>query len=524
MPWMRSNALLLLLFVLVVTIVLFLGPMASSGISTGGDPEATEVSASKLPTALPHQVETLASPPTQTMQPAHSAEFHQRVAAQGGPPITIPMLDPILAKRNSLLVDSRTFHANTLDDVLANNATEDYATVPLPRGLVVSPHRSALSPAEGRFLGTEKLWAKYGLTNVLMTLAAMFAYAATDNRTVVLPKDSPVVLTQLLDIPETQRLLLPAAVVIVQNESLEAALPTGQKARRLKESLGNRKESRTLSRRDGEFAFIRHLGRMNRTSHIQYLIHRDFFLRFPFRHTAPLDMCFYIRRMIFHASIRRKAHTVLSWLRSKGVSRLMALHLRLEFDVKLLVKSAAAISADELKRFLAEEVMPVARAAAIDGIYVCAGGLKAQYVEVLRALPLPVYLKGDVPELEAEGDGPRTTSHLSAAMDVTIMQHATVTIGFSGSTILLSVLSKRCPSPVSADPAAFKRFFASPLLSVKPGLHEESVPARAVRRSAADDAFGVLGYDFNEGARTAAFSKLHFIPCTHPFQFQCFYP
>lgn len=378
-----------------------------------------------------------------------------------------------------------------------------------------------------RLLTSDVIAGKYGLTNVLMFGAAMLAYGAMDDRAVLFPKRSPVDVEELLNLTATEELLRPANVVIISRRDFAGSPVVNvswARARKLALSFGFRTTigSGDITVAAGALAHERNI--MVRSKKHRLLSHRDFFLSFPFRATAPMDMCFFIKRLVFADSIRRQAALVLRALRAKGVQRYVAVHLRLESDAAMLRREAAGVTSHEVRRFFRDVVGTLVKQVDAQGVYVCAGKLKPEFVEATKAAPVPVFFKSDFPEANISMTNVGVvTSHFGAAADMLLMGHATAAVGMLVSTFSLGVLTHRCPSPrrgTPVDAVALKRFSwmgtgVSHLVDPTPGAARVASPPVPPRRPFE----GLLAYEFNA---TGHFTELTMQTCEHLFSW-CYY-
>lgn len=413
------------------------------------------------------------------------------------------------------------------------------------------------------YLTSAKIPKKYGLTNVMLFAASMLAYAGLDNRAVVFPEKSPVDVETLLNLDKTEALL---SVVNVRFATRDEVLQLPKKLKRTKPlqktsawrvgiHLGYRALSGSNNPTNASIALSKLQMNMGITKDSEIVSYGDFFLRFPFYALRPLDDCFFLRRMVFSDAVLSAAMRVMAHLEhlSGGgggranpstAKRVLALHLRLESDAYLLDRRIGRVPPAELQRFLREAVAPLAAQEGIGVVYVCSGPLDKDYVQVLRqgiASPgdlgggggggLRVVLKDDVPGLGAElraMAGP-TTSHAAAAIDLTVMELATVAVSTSLSTFFLAVLSRRCASPrVALDVRKYAT--GSILFRAQPnGGSGNAVAAAqgvipAAQRRGMDE--GAFAYEMQAGATAGAAARLtalEFVGCDVPWKNHCFF-
>lgn len=368
-----------------------------------------------------------------------------------------------------------------------------------------------------RFLSTEKIAQKYGLTNLLLVVAAMMAYAAMDEREIIFPQLSPIDVEQLLDLNATQQLLFPVGVVFATRESVAPMHLKAVKARRLGFSMGNRLTIGSTVRNVAQGALKNIELVMNATKNVTFLVQRDFFLSFPFAATFPFDVCFYLRRIVFSHKIREQAKGLLVALANKGVRRFLALHLRLELDAKLVFRHADRVNVEQLRDFIQQTVNPLVSSKNIDAIYVCAGQLKLGFTNALRNYSVvPVFFKSDFPYLNIEITRTMVTSHEGAAVDQTVMEHSDIAVSASMSTFGLGVFSRRCKSRVSRQ--LLRRFAASSLLK----LTNDSKLDDPIDDGWLKD--GMLLYSFVLVGNVAKFTPLQWVQCGAAYGAHCGVP
>lgn len=369
-----------------------------------------------------------------------------------------------------------------------------------------------------RFLSSKRITKRYGLSNVLMFLASLFAYGGIDNRAIYFPLDAPIdVEKDLLDIARTTQCL---AMVNVRLVNRTVAL-TGRKqvsAWRFGVDLGSRWKAGSTDQ--SAFSLLSQLkGNMGRTAHVPAIAFGDFFMRFPFYTIRPADLCFYIKRMVFSEWIRYKAEQVLTRMHTKGVRRYLAVHVRLESDAVELNKGVfTKVSPASLQRFWRGAIRPLIAATGVDSVYICAGVLDYEYLDVLHAeTPVPLYFKNN-PRVDRP-DEQRTTSHQGAAVDLLVAEGAAAVVSMDRSTFVLSLLSRRCPSP--KRDASFEAYRNTTT------LYQWDHGARSVMPADSDsDGKGVFIYSFQVTAKnvTTIAPTLSFASCNEPWSGSCFYP
>ena len=385
-----------------------------------------------------------------------------------------------------------------------------------------------VSDASARVLTTEIIYSKYGLTNVLMCVAAMMAYASLDDRMILFPVASPVDLESLLDIDATQRLLKDVNVVfLLRNSTTAHNLPQRMKAKASHWSFGHRIDIGSSDIAVAERAAARIVHFMIVTREVKFVSQRDFFLNWPFRYTAPLDLCFYLRRIVFAESVRSKARRLLRALEEKHkVQRYVAVHLRLERDAKLVSKLAEFVSAEEVRRFFETEILPLAVALNVDAVYVCAGRLGPQHVAALKSFAFPIFIKSDFPELDIRMEEAHqvVTNHFSAAVDLLVLQHAAAAVTMDESTFSLAVMAKRCHSPSQRNRGSWSRFFRnSSLTREAPSNSGSSSGSEAPQRP--HDSGGAFSYTLVADPVTGAgrFTPLFFVHCDEQLRSLCYF-
>jgi hypothetical protein len=342
-------------------------------------------------------------------------------------------------------------------------------------------------------------------------------------------------------------------LLITENEFVDAGMMRGTRAKKVGIKMGSREKAGSLHHPTAARALAYQKSQMAASSRYRFFIQSAFFLRFPFRATAPFDSCYYIRRMIFTTAIRRSATNILRALKeSHNVTRLMAVHLRLELDSHILDPRAALISPRAVQRFFEDQLIPIAKAASIQGIYISSGKLKQEYAEVLRRVPFAVFTKDQFrKQITVTADNAITTSHTAAAMDTLILAHSSIAVTFQGSTLTMGVASRRCPSPGKKGRASYSQFFPGNRTVVRPQaagadptpVVQGPMPKGYSGESGLDPSFfvytllggGAGGQTLTPPAGAAAvngttrspdavrFSRLHYLSCDRPIGSQCFF-
>lgn len=362
-----------------------------------------------------------------------------------------------------------------------------------------------------------------GLTNVLMTASSFLAWCAMAGRVAVFPpfpSRSPVDVGQLLNLTRTMSQLavlgvaillesptsdVAAARVVAANATSQVlsawqaglqqflALPPMTDLKALGLSTGKRERITSLDFAISYSALDSHRMKMRAVARYPFVAVRDMFMAFPYRATAPIDLCFFIQRLAFHDAVVGQATRLLMRLRgavavaarvpktnqSSQVAgptgslasrslRLLALHLRIEADASWVPGGSAKVDHNELRRFLSVDIAPIIRTRFINVVYVCAGQVKAEDAALVRSVleaeaaatpsggnqPLVVHFKTDFPELdvptEATVAGSTVTNHFGAAVDLLVLKAADVAVALATSSFPISVMAHRCPSPALA--------------------------------------------------------------------------
>ena len=372
-----------------------------------------------------------------------------------------------------------------------------------------------------RFVTSRKIAKKYGLTNVLLSLASLMAYAAVDNRGVVLPSKSPVDLEHdLLHVEGTESALATVNVRIFTNKFVSGLRLKRVSMWRLGLHLGKRELAGSIAPGNASALLGKLKMNMALTRNIPIVAYGDFFLRFPFYALRPLDVCYFLKRIVFSSRIRLIADAVLERLKRRGVQSYLAVHLRIEDDMVLLDKRLRRVSAAVLGGFWSREIVPLAVRMKVQSIVVCSGELNPSYRKVLRS-PVQVLTKGDLIQgLEssvAPFAGRPTTSHVGAAVDLMLMSKASAAVSMARSTFLLAVLSRRCPS----SPRNYNLLKNSSLYEfthVASRQLEEGNETWSIEFSR-----GVFSYNLMPGANGTHFSPLIHVGCNAPWKGHCFY-
>jgi hypothetical protein len=390
-----------------------------------------------------------------------------------------------------------------------------------------------------KVLLTEAFSGRYGLNNVLLATAGMLMWGALSDRAVHFPKNSPVPMESLLDLNATEEMLRGANVVILSETEFDS-LYTGvrpSRARKIGVSFGYRMLAGSDLRGESEESLRYQRDGARRASKHQVFTHRDFFLSFPSRATSPLDICFFMKRLVYHYNVRSMAHQLLAGLREKGSKTYLAFHLRLEADASLVRKEASLVTAEELQHFLSTDLVPFAERTGVDAIYVCAGKLNNSVMTVLKAkYAKPIYLKTDFPNIRVPMVDEKTvvTSHVGAAVDALLMKHAAVAVALGASTFGFGTLAARCPSPTRRATGdtndlrhALKQFTwegegESALVTPAPGVVKlASTTASGLSDRVPQTPFeGVYFYDYNVEAK---FTPMKYAPCDQHERW-CYYP
>jgi hypothetical protein len=377
--------------------------------------------------------------------------------------------------------------------------------------------RRARNQTVRRFLTTAKIHRKYGLTNVLLIAASMFAYASLDNRGVTFPKKSPVNLEELIDLKRTEKCLSMANVLLEPREVVDKLRLKQVSAWRLGLHLGSRQLAGSIEHTNASALLAKHRMNMGLTNHIPIVSYGDFFLRFPFFAIRPLDACFYLSRIVFGAAIEAAAEAQLSSMRGAGYHRFMALHLRLESDVLKLDKRMRRVEPSELARFWKTAIHPLLVKHAIDAVYICAGELETGYMKaVTTETMVPVVWRTKRGTTSQQP----TTNHEDAAVDLLVAQSATVAVSTERSTFFLAILSRRCPM-VPRETRVLERFRNTTLFRWS-GSNRSLL--RDARWSASITPLpGLYNYRLESSSRATTLSRIEHVGCSKPWQGHCFY-
>jgi len=378
-----------------------------------------------------------------------------------------------------------------------------------------------------RVLTSSKIHKKYGLTNVLLFLASMLAYAGVDDRAVLYPEVAPIGATALLDIGATQARLSHVNVRFTTVDEVKSLVLQRRSAWRLGVGLGSRLQAGSLRHDNSTGALMKLQSRMELTRHVEVLSHGDFFLRFPFYSVRPLDDCFYLKRFVFARAIRDRAAAIVNHLvTGLKARRLLALHLRVEPDAALLDRRLARVAPVEVSKFWATSVQRLVREHEIDAVYVCMGAVEQDYVDAIRmaaqATNTAVVMKEDIPETPGNSagmarKGTRTTSHTAAAVDLLMMEKATIAVSTGLSTFALAALARRCPSPQRN--LTLDKFRGSLF------LHTQR-DAFVFPPQPDDGTNGIFVYTTQKrdiDSATIISSELTYAGCDKPFQGHCFF-
>jgi hypothetical protein len=308
-----------------------------------------------------------------------------------------------------------------------------------------------------------------GLSNVMMMVANAAMYAAMDNRVLVLPWECFIELDRLFDLPRTRQALLALNVVVItRNESSEVKWAKWDAPRTATAPMVHwndyalhRMVAPNHDFEAAENALEDALLDMHHTRDRRYATMPDFAIPLlapiPMTLTKPFDNRFFFRRMVFHERLRLAAVNLLRRIKSKrGVSQLMAVHLRLESDSFLLIPGSAKAMAspENLRNWIRYQLVPLAKKTGCDGIYIACGKIPLKIEALIRhSSVLPIIFKTDFPdaeldtaELQSEEWRTKVTSIDGAVVDLLILEHSTVAVMTLGSTFLNTVHARRCSS------------------------------------------------------------------------------
>jgi hypothetical protein len=364
-----------------------------------------------------------------------------------------------------------------------------------------------------RYFTISKIHRKYGLTNVLLIAASMFAYASMDNRAVTFPKKSPVAMESLIDLDRTERCLSMANVMLARREDVDSLELKQVSAWRLGLHLGSSALAGSPMEVNGTVRLAKYIQAMNVTERIPVVSYSV--ARFPFNALRPLDECFYLSRIVFNRFIEEAALYQLARLRLRNINKFLALHLIIDGNTKRSKQPLRKVKPEEVARFWVASVAPVIEQHSLEGVYICAGALEESYFKAISAVArVPVVWRTkDAPTTQMQ-----TTGHEDAAVDLLIAQAATVAMSTERSTFLLAILSRRCPMKPRRT-TALERFRNSTLYAwnpAQPSVLRTEVPTTG--------ALGVLSYrlDWSKSGDTTL-STVEHIGCSEPWQGHCFH-
>eukprot|EP00760_Papus_ankaliazontas_P034843 PhM_4_TR751/c0_g1_i2/m.95613 len=371
-----------------------------------------------------------------------------------------------------------------------------------------SSSSSPLPAFKNRLVTGQKIRAHFGITNQMMYYAALMAYAYYDDRDVLFPVDAPLPFYSLFDIDRTEKALAQDTPLRIVRRNVSNSNEQQLVIEKIYGHPVRMKKITPLPRRDlcngddkqKSAAWYKINAMYNSTRNTGFVVHGDFFLRFPFgpKTTGKRDMCYWMAMQRLPLSLQNVAFRVLSELRAK---RVLAVHLRLETDAVLLSASSAQLTPDALETHFIKRILPLAARLRCGAIYICSGTLKSSFMDVFRKLRtshprIPVYTKSDfadkpelfqLPSVQGTFGKYQTTNHFAAAVDLTIMEHATAVVVSGYSSLTYNVLSRRCFSRMR-NPSENTGMFIHSVLSTGAG-----------------------------------FSRLVYTPCDRPFLNKCFY-
>lgn len=324
--------------------------------------------------------------------------------------------------------------------------------------------RTPLVPT--KFLTSVRIYKGMGLSNILMDTASMFAFGGMSNRAVYFPQDSPVdVENNLLDLTLTEQCLAGVNVRILRRaHALELINGTKQllvrkeydhRALQPKHAYGIVKEFMKILKKD-----------------VRSVVFGKFLLQHPFYTSRPLDMCYYLRRMIFTKQIRQEAADIVARMQASGVKRFVAVHLRLESD-SLMLHNWRKVHHTQLAQFWRDNINPLVLSLNADAVYICAGALEEDYANaVLSTSVVPIHFKNN--KNHEDNNATSVTSHTGAAVDLLVTDAAAAVISTPPSTFSFAMMSRRCPSP--QKPLSLEWFRNTSLFEWNRSIASVSVP------------------------------------------------
>jgi hypothetical protein len=219
----------------------------------------------------------------------------------------------------------------------------------------------------------------------------------------------------------------------------------------------------------------------------------------PLKQNLPFGLRFFFRHTVFHRRIRETAQRLMSAIRRRGVTRLMVVHLRIEWDGPVADQPS---SPEFLRTAFASQMGKLATNAGIDGIYIVCGDMTKEHEAALRSFTaVPVMFKFDFPDVvfPVKNDEKGKQNPLASAVHALVAAHSSLYVSTTThSTFLNLVSAKRCRPPLEMTKLTRRRFEeiyalrfrskpgapgryagASPLVDPAPGvgLPDAAIPA-----------------------------------------------
>jgi hypothetical protein len=179
----------------------------------------------------------------------------------------------------------------------------------------------------------------------------------------------------------------------------------------------------------------------------------------PLKRNLPFSTRFFFRHTVFHRRIRDMAQELMSSIRARNVTKLMVVHLRIEWDGP---ERDQPKSPEFLRAAFAEQMGGLANRSGVDGIYIICGDMsRANEMALRNYTGVPVMFKFDFPNIvfPVKDDEKGKQNPFASAVHALIAAHSSVyVITTTHSTFLNVVSSMRCRPPIETTKLTRQRF------------------------------------------------------------------
>jgi hypothetical protein len=214
----------------------------------------------------------------------------------------------------------------------------------------------------------------------------------------------------------------------------------------------------------------------------------------PLRHNLPFGVRFFFRHTVFHRRIRDMAQELMTAIGKRGVTKLMVVHLRIEWDGPAHDQPSSPAS---LRDTFHKHMGGLVNRTGVDGIYIVCGDMSTANEMALRSFTVaPVMFKSDFPEVvfPVKDDARGKQNPIASAVHALIAAHSSLYVSTTThSTFLNLVSSMRCHPPAESTRLtrrSFQEIFRTPphapgiepdaaaLVDPEPGvgLSDETIP------------------------------------------------